>query len=123
MKAAPKPQHRRRWQAWLLLMVAIVSGASGTSALSRSQGFTQWGPSLLVIVCYALCFLALTRALRVIPMSIAYAVWSGLGIVLVSVTGWWLFDQPLNAGQMIGIGMILVGAVVLQLFSKTAHNA
>jgi small multidrug resistance pump len=103
-------------------MVAIVSGASGTSALSRTQGFTQWGPSLLVIVCYTLCFLALTRALRVIPMSIAYAVWSGLGIVLVSLIGWWLFDQPLNLGQMVGIGLILVGVVVLQLFSKTAHN-
>jgi len=122
VKVAPNPGQRRRWQAWLLLVVAIVSGASGTSALSRTQGFTQWGPSLLVVVCYGLCFLALTRALRVIHMSIAYAVWSGLGIVLVSMIGWWLFDQPLNLGQMLGIALILVGVVVLQLFSKTAHN-
>jgi small multidrug resistance pump len=107
-----QPNQRDRWRAWLLLMVAIVSGASGTSALSRTQGFTQWVPSVLVILCYALCFLALTRALRVIPMSIAYAVWSGLGIVLVSITGWWLFDQPLNFGQMIGIGLILVLSLI-----------
>jgi small multidrug resistance pump len=104
-------------------MVAIVSGASGTSALSRTEGFTQWGPTALVIGCYSVCFVALTRALRVIPMSIAYAVWSGIGIALVSVIGWVLFDQPLNLGQMAGIALILVGAVILQLFSHTAQNA
>lgn len=121
MKPDPKRSQRRRWVAWSLLMVAIASGASGTSALSRTEGFTRWGPSLLVVFCYGLCFLALTRALRVIPMSIAYAVWSGIGIALVSLVGWVLFDQPLNLGQMAGIGLILVGAVVLQLFSQSSH--
>jgi small multidrug resistance pump len=121
LKPDPKRSQHRRWTAWAFLLVAIVSGASGTSALSRTEGFTRWGPSVLVAVCYAVCFVALTRALRVIPMSIAYAVWSGIGIALVSVIGWVMFDQPLNLGQMAGIGLILVGAVVLQLFSKASH--
>jgi small multidrug resistance pump len=116
----PKPAPRR-WVAWLMLIVAIVSGASGTSALSRTQGFTQLEPTALVAVCYAVCFLALTRALKVIPMSIAYAVWSGLGIALVSVIAWVMFDQPLNAGELVGIGLILVGAVVIQLWSRSTH--
>jgi small multidrug resistance pump len=119
MTAAPtKP---RRWFAWSMLLVAIVSGAVGTSALSRTNGFTVWEPTVLMGACYAACFLALTQALRVIPMSIAYAVWSGVGIALVSVIAWVMFDQPLNAGELLGIGLILVGAVVIQLYSRSTH--
>jgi small multidrug resistance pump len=116
--AAARP---RRWVAWVFLLLAIVSGASGTSALARTHGFTQLQPAIVVVVCYAVCFLALTRALRVIPVSIAYAVWSGIGIALVSVIAWVLFDQPLNGGELLGIGLILVGAVVIQLFSRATH--
>lgn len=104
-----------------MLIVAIVSGASGTSALSRTEGFTRLEPALWVVGCYAVCFLALTRALRTIPVSIAYAVWSGLGIALVSVIAWVLFNQPLNLGELLGIALILVGAVVIQLFSRSTH--
>ena len=113
---------RRRWVAWAMLVVAIVFGASGTSALSASQGFTRIGPVAIVVLCYAVCFIALTRALRVIPVSIAYAVWSGIGIALVSVIGWVLFDQQLNRGELLGIGLILAGAVVIQLFSNSTHT-
>lgn len=108
----------RRWLAWAYLAVAIVSGASGTSALAQTRGFTVLQPTLLVAACYAVCFLALTRALHVIPVSIAYAVWSGVGIALVSAIGWLLFDQPLNAGELLGIGLILVGTVVIQRWSR-----
>jgi small multidrug resistance pump len=113
---------RRRF-AWAYLLIAIVSGASGTSALSRTQGFTLLQPSLVTAACYAVCFLALTRALRVIPVSIAYAVWSGIGIALVSVIAWGLFDQPLNAGELLGIGLILAGTVVIQLYSRAARSS
>jgi small multidrug resistance pump len=120
----PRPStgdRARRRVAWAYLVIAIVSGASGTSALSRTQGFTQLEPALVTAACYAACFLALTRALRVIPVSVAYAVWSGVGIALVSLIGWVLFDQPLNAGELLGIGLILVGTVVIQLFSRAAR--
>ncbi len=122
MKPDLKRHARRRWIAWGFLLVAIVSGASGTSALSRTAGFTQWGPSAIVVGCYSVCFFALTRALRVIPMSIAYAVWSGIGIVLVSLIGWVLFDQPLTLGQITGIALIMVGAIVLQLVPHPPHD-
>lgn len=120
--AAPPVGARQRWIAWAQLAVAIVSGASGTSALSRTAGFTLWQPALLTLACYAVCFVALTRALHVIPVSIAYAVWSGIGIALVSVIAWVLFDQPLNAGELLGIGLILAGTVVIQAFSRAART-
>ncbi len=114
---------QRRWVAWLMLLLAIVSGASGTSALAATQGFTQMTPAAIMVVCYLVCFVALTRALRVIPVSIAYAIWSGIGITLVSVIGWVLFEQELNRGELAGIALILAGAVVIQLFSRTTHTS
>lgn len=117
--AAASPIDRAAW-AWLFL--AIASGASGTSALSQAKGFALLPPTLLAVACYALCFLALTRAVRSIPVSVAYAVWSGVGIALVSVIGWALFGQSLGLGELLGIGLILVGTVVIQLFSRTAKG-
>jgi small multidrug resistance pump len=110
---------RRRWAAWLMLAVAIVGGAVGTSALAASAGFTRAGPVAVMVCGYLICFVALTRALRVIPISIAYAVWSGVGIALVSGIGWFWLGQQLNRGELAGIGLILVGTVVIQLFSRS----
>jgi len=113
--------HRRRARAaayaWLLL--AIVAGVTGTSALSASNGFTRPVPIAVLAVAYLVCFLALTRALQVIAVGIAYAIWSGIGITLVTLIGWHAFDQKLSAGQLAGIALILVGVVVIQLFSRT----
>jgi small multidrug resistance pump len=109
---------RRRWAAWLMLAVAIVFGATGTSALAASAGFTRLGPVVVMALGYLTCFIALTRALRVIPISIAYAVWSGVGIALVSVIGWVWLGQQLNRGEVAGIALILIGTVVIQLFSR-----
>lgn len=111
---------RRRWAAWLMLAVAIVGGAIGTTALAASAHFTKAGPLVLMTAGYLCCFVALTRALRVIPISIAYAVWSGVGIALVSGIGWVWLGQQLNAGELAGIALILVGTVVIQLFSRSA---
>ena len=110
---------RRRGAAWLMLMVAIVGGAIGTTSLAATAGFTRPGPMAVMVLGYAVCFVALTRAVRVIPISIAYAVWSGIGITLVSLIGWLALGQHLSAGELAGIGLILAGTVVIQWFSRS----
>jgi small multidrug resistance pump len=118
---APRPGPRR-WVAYLFLAVAIVAGVTGTSALSVSHGLTRPGPAAVVVLGYLACFLALTRALRVIPISVAYAIWSGVGIALITLIGWRLFGQSLEAGEVAGIVLILAGVVVIHLFSSAqAH--
>lgn len=113
---------RRRWAAYLFLSIAIVAGVTGTSALSASAGFTLLAPNIVLVLAYLVCFLALTRALRVIPISIVYAVWSGVGIALITLIGWRLFGQRLAGGEIAGIVLILAGVVVIHLFSDArAH--
>lgn len=104
---------------WLLLGVAIVSEVIATSALKPSEGFSKLGPSLLVVAGYGAAFYFLALTLQAIPVGIAYAVWSGIGIVLVSVIAWFLFGQKLDAPALIGIGLIIAGVIVLNLFSKS----
>jgi small multidrug resistance pump len=111
---APGP---RRWVAYLFLAIAIVAGVTGTSALSVSAGLTQPGPMIVVGLAYFVCFLAMTRALRAIPISLVYAIWSGIGIALVTLIGWRLFGQSLEAGEIAGIALILAGVVVIHLYS------
>ena len=107
---------------WLYLTVAIVCEVIATSALKSSEGFTRLLPSVVVVVGYgaALYFLSLT--LRTIPVGVAYAVWSGVGVVLITVVGWLVFKQELDMPAFIGIGLIASGVVVLNVFSKAmAH--
>jgi small multidrug resistance pump len=112
----------RRWVAYLFLGIAIVAGVIGTSALSVSHGFTRPVPATIVGAAYLVCFLAMTRALRVIPIGIVYAIWSGVGIALITLIGWRLFGQALEAGEIAGIVLILAGVVVIHLFSDArAH--
>jgi small multidrug resistance pump len=116
---APRP---RRWVAYLFLAIAIVAGVTGTSALSASAGLTRPGPAAVVALAYLACFLAMTRALRAIPISLVYAIWSGVGIALVSLIGWRLFGQSLEGSEIAGIGLILAGVVVIHLYSDArAH--
>ena len=81
---------------WLFLSVAIISEVVATSALKASNGFTQLWPSLLVIAGYAIAFFFLSLTLRTMPVGIAYAIWSGIGIVLVTLIGWFVFEQSLD---------------------------
>jgi small multidrug resistance pump len=111
---APGP---RRWVAYAFLAVAIVAGVTGTSALSVSAGLTRPGPATVVGLAYLVCFLAMTRALRAIPISLVYAIWSGVGMALVTLIGWRLFGQALDASEIFGIALILAGVVVIHLFS------
>ncbi|MBK9243433.1 MAG: multidrug efflux SMR transporter [Burkholderiales bacterium] len=116
---APRP---RRWVAYVFLAIAVVAGVTGTSALSVSGGLSRPGPAVVVGVAYLVCFLAMTRALRFIPISIVYATWSGVGIALVTLIGWRLFGQALDAVEIAGIALILAGVVVIHLFSDArAH--
>ena len=103
---------------WLYLAIAIVSEVIATSALKAAEGFTRWVPSLLVVVGYASAFYFLSLTLRSIPIGVAYAVWSGAGVVLISLAGWLLYQQSLDAAALIGIGLIVAGVLVLNLFSK-----
>ena len=102
---------------WLYLGAAIVAEVIATSALKASEGFTRLIPSLVVLIGYATAFYFLSLTLRTMPLGIVYAVWSAVGIALVSVIGWFLYRQSLDAPAMIGIGLIVAGVVVINGFS------
>jgi len=104
---------------YLYLGVAIVFEVIGTSALQASETLTRLAPSLVMVVAYAASFLFLALTLRTIPVGIAYAVWSGIGIVLIAAVGWLWFKQPLDLPALIGLGLIIGGVVVVNGFSQT----
>ncbi|HOO91588.1 MAG TPA: SMR family transporter [Syntrophales bacterium] len=108
--------------AYVYLAVAIVAEVVATSALKASEEFTRWIPSLIVIIGYGMAFYYMTLALRSIPLGITYAVWAGLGIVLVTVAGAVLYKQIPDIPAMIGIGLIIAGIIVIKLFSKTISS-
>jgi len=107
---------------WLFLSIAIVSEVIATSALKAADGFTKPMPSVVVVLGYGLAFYCLSLTLRTIPVGVAYAVWSGVGIVLVSVVGWVLYDQRLDAAALVGIGLIASGVMVLNVLSKSSAH-
>ena len=104
---------------WLFLLVAIVSEVIATSALKSSEGFSRFWASVIVVVGYGIAFYCLALTLRVIPMGVVYAIWSGIGIVLITLVGWFLLDQKLDLPAMLGIGLIAAGVVVMNVFSKS----
>jgi small multidrug resistance pump len=105
--------------AWLHLCIAIVAEVIATSALKASEGFTRMGPSITVVVGYAVAFYFLSVTLKEIPVGIAYAVWSGVGIVLVSIIGWVVYRQALDAPAVLGMALIVAGVVVLNVWSRS----
>jgi len=107
---------------WLFLGVAIIAEVVATSSLKASAGFTKIWPSLLVVLGYGVAFYFLSLTLKSIPVGIAYAIWSGLGIVLISLVGWLIFEQKLDFASIIGMTLIVTGVAVINLFSKiSAH--
>jgi small multidrug resistance pump len=107
---------------WLYLAAAIVAEVIATSALKSSDGFRRLVPSVLVVVGYSTAFFLLSLALRAIPVAIAYAVWSGVGVALITIVGWVLFDQKLDAAGAVGIGLIVSGVIVLNVFTRTTGH-
>ena len=106
---------------FVYLAIAILAEVIGTSALKASDGFTVWAPSAVVVAGYSVSFYFLSLALRSIPVGVAYAIWSGIGIVLISVIGWVLFRQRLDAAAIVGMGLIVAGVAVIHLFSSTVR--
>ncbi len=104
---------------WIYLFAAIVAEVSATLALRASMGFTRLVPSLVVVCGYGISFYLLAQILQVIPVGVVYAIWSGAGIVLVSLLGRVLFGQRLDAAALAGIGLILAGVMVIRVFSDT----
>ncbi|NBP87841.1 MAG: QacE family quaternary ammonium compound efflux SMR transporter [Planctomycetia bacterium] len=107
---------------WLTLAAAIVAEVVGTSFLKASHGFTKPLPVLAVVVGYGLSFYLLSLTLQTIPVGVAYAVWSGVGLVLIATIGWLAYGQSLDLPAIIGMGLILAGVVVLNVFSMAAAH-
>ena len=104
---------------WLYLAVAIVSEVVATSALKASDGFSNPIPSVIVVAGYGISFYFLALTLRVVPVGVAYAIWSGIGLTLVTCVGWFVFGQRLDAAAVAGMALIVLGVVVMNGFSKS----
>ncbi len=109
-------------KSWLFLAVAILAEVVATSALKSSDGFTRSLPSTVVVVGYGVAFYCLSLALKSIPLGIAYAIWAGLGIVLVAAIAWIFHGQKLDAWALVGMGLIVSGVAVLNLLSKASAH-
>jgi small multidrug resistance pump len=108
--------------SWIYLAIAIAAEIVATTALKASDGFSRFYPSAITVVGYSVAFYCLALTLRVIPVGIAYAIWSGVGIVAISLIGYVLYKQTLDAAALLGIGLIVAGVVVLNVFSKSAMH-
>ncbi len=106
--------------AYLYLAIAIVAEVIATTALRAADGFTVLVPSAISIAGYVVAFYFLSLTLRGMPVGIAYAIWSGVGIVLVSIAGWVIYRQLLDLPALVGMGLIMAGVIVINVFSKTA---
>lgn len=107
---------------WAYLAIAIAAEVAGTSFLRATNGFTKPLPSLIVVAGYGVAFYFLSLTLDRIPIGIAYAVWSGVGVTLVAGIGWAVYGQALDAAALVGIGLIVAGVIVLNLFSQSAAH-
>ena len=107
---------------YALLILAVLAETIGTTALHASQQFTRFWPSVVVIVSYAIAFYLLSQTLKVMPVGIMYAIWSGLGIVFIALFGWLIFRQPLDTAALLGLGLIVAGILVIQVFSNATPH-
>ncbi|MGK5080552.1 SMR family transporter [Janthinobacterium sp. HLX7-2] len=107
---------------YFYLAIAIIAEVIATSALKASDGFSRLLPSIITVVGYCIAFWFLSLTMRVIPTGIVYAIWSGVGIVLISAVGWFWFKQSLDLPALIGLGLIIAGVLVINLFSKSVGH-
>ena len=121
MEASLDAQRKRMTTltAYCALGAAIVLEVAGTTFLQMSEQFTKLVPTLLMSACYLVAFYFLTLAIKTIPIGLAYAIWSGLGIVLISIIGYVVFRQALDLAALFGIALIIVGVIVVNVFSKS----
>lgn len=104
---------------WVYLVTAILAEVVATSSLKLAEGFTKLVPSIIVVAGYSASFYFLSLALKYIPLGIAYAIWCGIGIVLVTLVGWFFYKQAMDIPAMIGIVLIFAGVLLINLFSKS----
>lgn len=109
-------------KTYLILLLAIVFETVATSSLKQSEQFTKLLPSVLTVLCYGISFYCLSIVLRSIPVGIAYAIWSGIGIVLISIVGFVFFGQRLDLPAIIGLTLIVAGVVIINLFSHSTPH-
>ena len=107
---------------YLILGAAIVAEVVATTALARSESFTKAGPSLVALMGYAVAFWLLSFPLRVMPTGVVYAIWSGVGIVLIASVAWLWGGQRLDAPALLGMGLIVAGVMVVNLFSGSLRQ-
>jgi small multidrug resistance pump len=107
-------------QKWLVLSLAILSEVMATTALKASDGFTRLVPSVIVMLGYGTSFYLLSIALKAIPVGVAYALWSGIGIALITLIGWKYYGQKLDGAGLLGLALILTGIFILNFFSKSS---
>ena len=107
---------------WIYLIIAIVGEMIATSSLKESVGFTKLVPSVITVIGYGVTFYFLSLSLKQIPIGVVYAVWAGVGIVLIALVGYFRFHQKLDTPAIAGILLIVCGVVVMQVFSKTLSN-
>jgi len=108
--------------AYIYLFLAILTETIGTVALQASQQFARVGPTAIMAVAYILSFYLMALALKTMSLGIVYAIWSGLGIVLIAGFGYLIYDQKLDIPAIIGLGMIMGGIVIIHLFSSSATH-
>ncbi len=109
-------------QTFILLLFAIIAEVTGTTALKLSNGFTKPFPSIVVVIGYGASFYLLSLALKAMPIGMAYAIWSGVGLVLTVIVGIMIFRETLDWARVVGIILILVGIVFINVISKSpAH--
>jgi small multidrug resistance pump len=107
---------------WLALAIAIIAEVVATSTLKMTGEFTKLVPSLVVVLGYAVAFYFMTLSLRVLPVGIMYAIWAGLGIVLVALIGWVVYKQVLDMPAIIGLTLIILGVVIINVFSTSVNH-
>jgi small multidrug resistance pump len=110
------------YAAYAMLALAIMTEVTGSTFLVKSEGFTKLWPSIAVVVLFAVAFYLLSQVIKVIPLGVAYAIWAGVGIILTAAVGYFIFRQSLDIPAIIGIGLIVSGVVVINMFSNSAGH-
>jgi len=107
---------------YIYLFFAVLAETIGTSAMQASQQFTRVGPSFLVIIGYGTSFYLMGLTLKYMPVGVVYAIWSGLGILFIAIIGYFVFGQRLDLPAVLGLSLIILGIVIINLFSKTVSH-
>jgi small multidrug resistance pump len=108
--------------AYGFLAIAIVSEVTGATFLAKSEGFSKPLPTIITMICFGIAFYFLSQVIKIIPLGIAYAIWSGVGIVLTAIIGYFILGNKLDLPAIVGMSLIVLGVIVINLFSHSATH-